>query len=103
MGVQVITPVEIPLSAVGDPNAFQAALEAHRAALEAHRSGPCGQPVPVAHPLVDALVVRTPATGPVATRGPDTFTIAPYTIVDDTPKTPEQEKALGVLRETLSP
>lgn len=93
--------LEIPLSQSGPVPAFQAALEAHRAALEAHRSGPHGQPVPVAHPLLDSLVARVPATGPVATRGPDSFVILPYSIVDDTPRPAEQQTALQVLRETL--
>lgn len=95
--------LKIPLSVSGDPAAFQRALEAHRAALAAHRSGPHGIPAPVAHPLLDSLIARVPAAGPVATRGPDTFAILPYEIVDDTPRTPEQQTALNVLRETLAP
>lgn len=93
--------LEIPLSQSGPAPAFQAALEAHRAALEAHRSGPHGQPVPVSHPLLDSLVARVPAVGPVATRGPDSFQVLPYTIVDDTPRSAEANQALQVLRETI--
>jgi hypothetical protein len=92
---------QVLLSQIGDPKAFAATLEAHRAALAAHRIGPTGIAAPQAHPLVDSLVQRVPATGPVATRGPDTFQIAPYEIVDDTPRSPEANKAISVLRETL--
>lgn len=91
--------VQVPLSQSGPAPAFAAALEAHRAALEAHRSGAPGKASPVAHPLLDALVVRTHRGDPL----PDLFSIAPYIIVDDTPKTPEQNQALSVLRETLKP
>jgi hypothetical protein len=93
--------IQVPLSAAGSAVAFAAALAAHAAALAAHRTGPARVAAPVAHPLLESLVLRVPASGPVATRGPDTFQIAPYTIVDDTPRPPEQQTALAVLRETL--
>lgn len=96
-------PISIPLSQSGDPAAFAAALEAHAKALAAHRVGPAKVPAPVASPLLDALVARVPASGPVATRGPDTFEVLPYVIVDDTPKPPAVATALAVLRETLAP
>lgn len=96
-------PLQIPLSQSGPPDAFAAALEAHRAALAAHRVGPAGRPAPAAHPLLDSLVVRAPGTGPVATRGPDVFLLREYTIVDDTPRSAEEQQALDVLRETLAP
>lgn len=99
-----MAPIQIPLSVSGPAPAFAAALEEHRAALAAHRTGEAGVAVPIAHTLLDSLVLRVPATGPVATRGPDTFVIAPYEIVDDTPPPPpaptvEQLKQglLGVL------
>jgi hypothetical protein len=80
------------------PSSFAAALEAHRAALEAHRMGKAGVPAPVAHPLLDSLVARVPRGDP----HPDDFVILPYEIVDDTPRTAEQNQALSVLRETLA-
>lgn len=91
--------IQIPISVAGDPIAFRAALEYHCVALAKHRMGGAGVPVPV-HPF-DHLIQRVPDTGPVATRKADTFVIVPYEIVDDTPKTPEQNQALSVLRETL--
>lgn len=94
-------PISIPLSQSGPADAFAAALAAHCAALAAHRLGPAKVPAPTASALLDSLVERVPATGPVATRGPDTFRVRPYEIVDDTPKTPEQQHALSVLRETV--
>lgn len=97
--------IAIPLSVSGPADAFAARLEAHRAALAAHRLLPAhkaGAPAP-ADPILDALVLRVPDTGPVAKRKPDTFAIAPYTIVDDTPRTAEAQKAIETLRETLSP
>lgn len=78
--------VQIPLSVVGEPNAFAASLEAHCVALAKHRMAGLGVPVPM-HPF-DFLVQRVPDTGPVATRKADTFIIAPYEIVDDTPPVP---------------
>ncbi len=91
--------IQIPLSQAGEPAAFAASLEAHRAALEAHRTGRVGIAAP-AHAW-DHLIERVPQTGPVAARGPDTFVVRAYEIVDDTPKTPEAEQALKVLRETI--
>lgn len=96
-------PIQLPLSATGDPTAFAAALSARAAALAAQRKGKAGIPAPVGSPLLDALIQCVPAAGPVATRGPDTFQVAPYEIVDDTPKSPEVAAALSVLRETLAP
>lgn len=93
--------IRIPLSQSGSADAFAAALEAHRADLAAHRVGKPGEPAPVAHELLDSLIIRKPQAGPVADRGPDEFVIAPYEIYDDSPKTPEAEQALKVLRETV--
>lgn len=89
--------VQLLLSATGDPAAFRSALEAYRAALEAHRAGKPGIPAPVAHPLLEALIQRVPQGDPL----PDLFQILPYEIVDDTPRPPEQDQALRILRETL--
>lgn len=94
--------ISIPLSAIGSAAAFQALVAAHLKALSSHRTGPARIAAPTAPAAVEAVVLRVPATGPVATRGPDTFTIAPYAIVDDTPKPPEVAAALSVLRETLA-
>lgn len=94
--------IEIPLSKAGSAEAFAAALEAHRADLEAHRVGKPGVPAPVADELLDALIMRVPDAGPVAERGPDKFEIAPYAIIDDTPRAPEVQRAIDVLRQTIS-
>jgi len=51
--------------------------------------------------LVEQVIARVPQDGPVATRGPDRFIALPYEIVDDTPKTAEQQTAINVLRETI--
>jgi len=94
--------IQIPLSQSGPAPAFAAAVAAHCAALAAHRTGKAGVPVPVASPLIDSLVLRVSDTGPVATRKPDSFQVRPYEIFDDTPKSPEVDQALSVLRETLN-
>lgn len=87
-----VVKIKIPLSQIGSAQAFADRLEAHRAALADHRIGEPGQPAPIAaadHDLIDALILRVPESGPVDTRGPDRFEIAPYEIVDDTPAEPE--------------
>lgn len=80
--------IQIPLSRIGSADKFAAALEAHRAALVSHRTGEPDQPAPTGHELLDALILRVPDSGPVESRGPDRFQIAPYEIVDDTPPKP---------------
>lgn len=81
--------IQIPLSLVGDPEAFAAALATHRANLADHRMGGPEQPAPIAHELLDRLILRVPDSNPdVAERGPDSFEIAPYEIIDDTPPPP---------------
>jgi hypothetical protein len=80
--------IQVPLSQIESPKAFAAALEAHRTALADHRVGEPGQPAPMAHELIDRLILRVPESGPVESRGPDRFEIAAYEIVDDTPPTP---------------
>jgi hypothetical protein len=34
---------------------------------------------------------------------PDDFVVLPFEIIDDTPRTPEQQKAIQTLRETIRP
>lgn len=96
--------IEVPLSIACSAKAFAAKLEAHRSAIEAHMMGKPGQPAPVAdHPLIHALIERIPDTMPiVASRGPDKIVIGAYTIVDDTPKAPEVQRALDTLRKTIT-
>jgi hypothetical protein len=93
--------IEIPLSLSGPADQFAQAVESYRAALEKHRKGKPGIPAPMASSLIDQLIQCVPDAGPVAKRGPDKFVVAPYTIVDDTPRTPEAEQAISVLRETI--
>ena len=84
-------------------DSFAAAAEAHLQASVAHVKGRPGIPRPTAHPLVEQVIGRVPDDNPVvADRKPDQFVILPYRIVDDVPKTPEQQQALNVLRETIS-
>jgi hypothetical protein len=64
--------------------------------------GPAGKPAPRASELIESVIATQPQDGPVATRGPDRFVALPYEIVDDSPKTPEQQKAISVLRETIN-
>jgi hypothetical protein len=80
--------MQIPLSQIGSPEVLSEALEAYRKALADHRMGEPDQPSPVAHELLDQLILRIPESGPVESRGPDRFEIAPYEIVDDTPPAP---------------
>lgn len=91
--------ISIPLSASGPAEAFAVVLEAHRAALEAHCAGKPGVAAPAASALVAALVSRVPRGDP----HPDAFVIVPYEIVDDTPRSPEEQRQIDVLRETLGP
>lgn len=93
----MVAPVLIPLSVSGEPAAFAAAVEAHRAALETHRSGSEGVPSPRTALAIEDLIQRVPRGDPL----PDAFQVRPYEIVDDTPRTPEQNQTLSVLRETL--
>jgi hypothetical protein len=80
--------IRIPLSAIGSAEEFAAALEAHRADVEAHMMGQAGVPAPVGHQLIEDLVQRIPAEGPVAERGPDTIAILEYEVFDDSPPPP---------------
>jgi hypothetical protein len=93
--------INIPLSQSGPADQFAQAVQQHIEACTAHQMGRPGVPAPRSSELVEAVVARVPQDGPVATRGPDKFVALPYQIVDDTPKTPEQQKAIDLLRETI--
>jgi len=93
--------IQVPLSLSGKPDDFAKAVVAHVDALKAHVMGKPGKAAPVASPAVAAVIARQPQEGPVASRGPDKFVILPYTIIDDTPRTPEQQRAIDTLRETI--
>jgi hypothetical protein len=93
--------IQIPLSQSGPADQFAAAVQQHIEACTAHMMGAPGKPAPRSSELVEAVVARVPADGPVATRGPDKFVALPYQIIDDTPKTPEQQQAINTLRETI--
>ena len=93
--------IQVPLSLSGSPDAFAKAVAAHRDALEAHMMGKPGKPAPNAPGVVAMVIQRQPQEGDVATRGPDQFVILPYTIIDDTPRTPEQQLAIDTLRDTI--
>ena len=93
--------IQVPLSLSGPPDAFAKAVQAHVEACTAHMMGKPGKPAPRASDVVEMVVRRQPAEGPVATRGPDKFVVLPYTIIDDTPRTPEQQRAIETLRDTI--
>jgi hypothetical protein len=93
--------IQVPLSLSGPSEAFAKAVAAHRDALQAHMMGKPGKPAPIAPDAVAAVIRRQPQEGPVAERGPDQFVILPYTIIDDTPRTPEQQQAIDTLRDTI--
>lgn len=92
--------IEIPLSHAGSVEGFAKAIEEHRSALLAHQRS-VEKPIPVHSPWVEAVISRWPQPGPVAERGPDEFLVLPYKIIDDTARTPEEQQAIDVLRETL--
>lgn len=92
--------IKIPLSLSGPAEEFAKAVEAHRKACHTHMMGRTGRPAPVAPDHIRAVIHRQTQTGPVATRGPDEFVVLPYEIVNDL-ATPEQVKALEVLRESV--
>jgi len=94
--------IQLSLSQTGPADKFAAEVQNHIEVLTAHMLGPPGKPAPRASDLVESVIARQPQDGPVATRGPDRFVALPYEVVDDTPKTPAQEQAISVLRETLN-
>lgn len=77
--------IQIPLSKIVSREDFAKAVFDHQAALAAHMMGKPGISRPKAHPLIESVINRVPDSGPVAQRAPDTFVIADYEIVDDTP------------------
>lgn len=91
--------MQIPLSQVRATGLdFDAAVQAFVQAKRDHRFT-IDEPAPVAaHPLVEAVVRRLPATAPGQ---PDDF-VADYEIIDDTPLSPEAQQAIQVLRETIA-
>lgn len=93
--------IQLPLSQTGPADKFAQAVQKHIEALTAHMMGPAGKPAPRASDMVEGVIARQPQDGPVSTRGPDRFVAMPYEIVDDIPKTPEQERSISVLRETI--
>lgn len=82
--------IRIPLSQVGSADAFAVEVEAHRLAVEQHQTGEPGMSAPAHSELIESLIVRRPAMGPVDKRGPDKITVAPYEIV---PPTLDERKA----------
>lgn len=93
--------IQIPLSQVSSPEAFAASVQKHITDCTAHMMGKPGKPAPRASEWIEYVVTRVPQDGPVASRGPDKFIALPYTVIDDTQKTPEQQKAIDTLRETI--
>lgn len=93
--------IQIPLSQSGPADQFAAAVQQHIEACTKHMLGKPGVPAPRSSELVESVVARVPADGPVATRGPDKFVALPYQIVDDMPRTEEQQQAIDLLRETI--
>lgn len=89
--------IRIPLTQIGSAELFAKAVDVHIAAVTAHMLGPAGKPAPRAHELVEAVICRVPQDGPVATRGPDRFEVAPYEVFDDRPVSPE----IQFLRESV--
>jgi hypothetical protein len=95
--------IQLPLSQTGPADRFAQAVQARIEQCTAHMMGKPGVPAPRHDELIERVVARVPQDGPVATRGPDRFIALPYEIIDDTPRTKEQQKAVDVLRETITP
>lgn len=93
--------IKVPLSRVGSADAFAQKVQQHVRRLTAHMMGKPGNPMPRADELIELVIQRQPDTGPVAKRGPDKFVVLPYEIIDDTPRTPEQQQAIDTLRATI--
>jgi len=94
--------IDIPLSQIGSAEQFAKDVKTHIEVCTAQMLGKPGIAAPRSTGLIEAVVARIPQDGPVATRGPDKFVALPYQIIDDLPKTPEQQNALDVLRETIN-
>lgn len=93
--------IRLPLSQTGPADNFARLVQDHIEACTAHMMGAPGKPAPRASDLIESVIVRQPQEGLVATRGPDRFVALPYEIYDDTPVTPEQQKAIDTLRSTI--
>jgi hypothetical protein len=94
--------IDIPLSQIGSAEQFDKDVQKHVEDLTAQMMGKPGVPAPRSSELIERVVARIPRDGPVATRGPDQFVALPYQIVDDTPRTPEQQAQIDLLRETVN-
>jgi hypothetical protein len=81
--------ITIPLSVVGSAESLSEAIESYRSALIRQMDEP-GTDAPMAPDYVQRLVQRVPAEGPVEERGPDTFMVLPFVVIDDTAKPPEK-------------
>jgi hypothetical protein len=90
--------ISLPLSQTGPANEFAQAVEAFRQAKLAHRFT-VDVPAPTASPMIESLVRRVQGEP----GKPDDFVVLPFEIIDDTPRTPEQQKAIETLRETIRP
>jgi hypothetical protein len=88
--------IQIPLSQIGSAESFVQAVESFRQAKLAHRFT-VDVPAPTADPLIESLVRRVQGEP----GKPDDFLVLPFEIIDDTPRTPEQQKAIDTLRETI--
>jgi hypothetical protein len=89
--------IRLPLSQTGPADKFALAVEAFRQAKLAHRFT-VDVPAPTADPIIESIVQRVQGEP----GKPDDFIVLPYVVEDDTPRTPEQQKALDVLRETIN-
>lgn len=88
--------IQLPLSQTGPAEQFAKAIEDFRRAKLEHRFT-VDEPAPTAAPLIESLVRRVN----MGEGQPDYFAVEEYEIIDDTPRTPEQQKAIDVLRETI--
>ncbi|WP_425908216.1 hypothetical protein [Nitrobacter sp. TKz-YC02] len=88
--------IQVSLSQIGSAENFVQAVEAFRQAKLAHRFT-VDVPAPTADPFVESVVRRVQGVP----GKPDDFVVLPFEVIDDTPRTPEQQQAIDVLRETI--